>query len=280
MMRAHHVRASVNDTSASGICRPFFLRWFPCVFALVLVIAVPSIGRAQEAAATPADAPALASSPAPGVQPPAGVAQAPATQAPAANVAPAEDIRDIRGPISIPSPWRWLSAAAAGVAVLALLYAAWLWYRRRATAKAKQPHEIALERLERARALMKPELAREYSFAISEITRDYIERRFDVRAARRTTDEFLRDLVHQSDSPLAAHQSLLADVLRYCDLAKFARWQLDMAEMEAMHDSARAFITATRPNPEALKRGHSKNGSTPHPEPAVMAGAVPAGRHS
>ena len=164
--------------------------------------------------------------------------------------------------------------------MLALLYAAWLWYRRRAAAKAKQPHEIALERLERARALMKPDQAREYSFAISEITRDYIERRFGERAARRTTDEFLRDLVHQSDSPLAAHQALLADVLRYCDLAKFARWQLDLPEMEAMHDTARAFITATRPNPEALKRGRSNDGRTPHSEPAIMAGAVPAGRHS
>ena len=211
-------------------------------------------------------------SPTPVLSPPAAVATAAAQSE--------EDIRDIRGPISIPSPWRWVWVASAGILVLALLYAAWVWYRRRVTAKAKPPHEIALDRLQRARALMKPEQAREYSFAISEITRDYIERRFGERAARRTTDEFLRDLVHQTDSPLAAHQALLADVLRYCDLAKFARWQLDMPEMEAMHDSARAFITATRPAPDALKRGHSKNGSTPPSEPAIMAGAVPAGRHS
>ena len=229
-----------------------------------LILAVGSVFAQGPAAPPP--------SPTPVLSPPAAAATAAAQ--------PAEDIRDIRGPISIPSPWRWIGPAAAGVAVLALLYAAWVWYRRRATAKAKQPHEIALDRLQRARALMKPEQAREYSFAISEITRDYIERRFGERAARRTTDEFLRDLVHQSDSPLAAHQALLADVLRYCDLAKFARWQLDMPEMEAMHDSARAFITATRPDPESLKRGHSKNGSTPHSEPAIMAGAVPAGRHS
>ena len=42
----------------------------------------------------------------------------------------------------------------------------------------KLPYEIALERLEEARALMQPEHAREFSIAVSEIVRNYIEERF------------------------------------------------------------------------------------------------------
>jgi hypothetical protein len=104
---------------------------------------------------------------------------------------------------------------------------------------------VALEQLEAARRLMQPEQARAFSIAVSEIVRDYIEIGFEVRAAHRTTEEFLHDLVTQSDSPLVAHQPVLADFLRHCDLAKFARWVLSVPQMEAMLQSAAAFIVAT-----------------------------------
>ena len=184
------------------------------------------------------------------------------------SAVPEQDIRDIRGPISIPSPYRWLWLVAGVTAAIGLLYGAWRWYRSFAAAKAKLPFEIALDRLEKARALMKPEQAREYSFAVSEITRDYIEKRFSERAAHRTTDEFLRDLLAQTNSPLTAHRALLEDFLRYCDLAKFARWELDMPQMESMHESARNFILSTRPQPESPETHRSsKNGTAPHGQP-------------
>ena len=170
------------------------------------------------------------------------------TQAPAAA---AEDIRDIRGPISIPYPWLWAAYVAGAIVLAAALYGGWRWYRRRAKERAKTPAELALDRLEQARALMTEETAREYSFAVSEITRRYIEQRFRERAARRTTEEFLHDLLERSDTALAAHRDALEDFLEHCDLAKFARWQLAVADMEAMHGSARAFILDTRPQADA-----------------------------
>jgi hypothetical protein len=136
------------------------------------------------------------------------------------------------------------------LALAAGLYGGWRWFRRERAARAKEPYEIALERLEKARELMQPERAREYSFTVSEITRTYIESRFHERAARRTTEEFLHQLLARADSPLSAHRALLADFLQYCDLAKFAKWQLAAADMESMHESARAFILETRPQPE------------------------------
>jgi hypothetical protein len=171
---------------------------------------------------------------------------APAKPAPAAAPnAATQDIRDIRGPKPIPSPWRWPAWVAGGLALGALGYAAWRWNRRRALAAAKLPYEIALDQLEAARALMQPENAREFSITVSEIVRHYIEDRFQVRAARRTTEEFLYDLLEPSDALLGSHRGLLADFLHHCDLAKFARWILSTEEMETMLQSARTFVLET-----------------------------------
>jgi hypothetical protein len=179
-----------------------------------------------------------------------------------------EDIRDIRGPKHIPSPWLWPLWLAGGAALAALLYAGWLWNRRRALIAALLPYEIALARLEEARALMQPENAREFSIAVSEIVRHYIEERFHVWAARRTTEEFLHDLLEPSDALLASHRALLADFLRHCDLAKFGRWILSTEEMDTMLQSAHSFVlqTGRPPTPEA-----NSAASPPVPEKAPAA---------
>jgi len=179
----------------------------------------------------------------------ASPAPAPAVP-PSAN--PAEDIHDIRGPISIPYQWLWAAYLLGGLILAALLFAFWRWFRGRVKIKARLPYEIALDRLEAARALMTESQVREYAFAVSEIIRSYIEQRFGERAARRTTEEFLSDLLRQTGTPLAVHRALLEDFLNHCDLPKFARWQLSVAEMESMHGSARTFILETRPQPESV----------------------------
>ncbi len=128
---------------------------------------------------------------------------APVTVQPAAvasqTTAEAGDIHDIRGPISIPYQWLWAAYIVGGLTVAASIYALWRWLRRNAAAKAKLPFEIALERLEAARALMAPDTVRDYAFTASEIIRVYIEQRFGEKAAHRTTDEFLFDLLQQTE---------------------------------------------------------------------------------
>ena len=125
-------------------------------------------------------------------------AQAPPTQLAAAPGAAPIDIRDIRGPEPIPSPWLWVVWCAGGALGAAGSYAAWRWHRRRSVTRAKLPHEIALERLELARALMVPNAARAFSIAVSDIIRLYVEERFHVMAAHRTTEEFLHDLLRSN----------------------------------------------------------------------------------
>jgi len=210
----------------------------------------PSPGPVHFPAGYTTNAPATtpAPIPSPAVTPTASVVPTPAI-APSANAV--EDIRDIRGPISIPYQWLWAAYLIGGLIVAALLFALWRWFRGRIKIKAKLPFEIALDRLEAARALMTETQVREYAFAVSEIIRSYIEQRFGQRAPRRTTEEFLSDLLRQTGTPLAGHRALLEDFLNHCDLPKFARWQLSIPEMESMHGSARNFILETRPRPES-----------------------------
>jgi hypothetical protein len=164
------------------------------------------------------------------------------------------DIRDIRGPLPIPLAWLVPLLVAGGLLLAALAF--WLvrrWWRRRKLRPTppRPPDEVALERLAAARALLDPAHAREFSFAVSEALRLYIEDRFALRAARRTTDEFLLDLPRAPVPALAAHAAALEDFLRRSDLVKFARAPLATSEMESMLDGATRFVEDTRPGAEA-----------------------------
>ena len=230
------------------------------IFSLLVlslgVTAGPVVAQTSPSGPVQFPAPGATNAPA-AVMPQGNAPVVPTIQSPAASVPStadsAQDIHDIRGPISIPYQWLWAAYLVAGIIVAAILYALWRWIRGRTSIKVKLPHELALDRLEAARALMTEDKVREYAFTISEIIRSYIEQRFGERAAHRTTEEFLSDLLLQTGTPLAEHRGLLEDFLNHCDLPKFARWQLSVREMESMHDSARAFVLNTQPVIQSAK---------------------------
>jgi len=170
-------------------------------------------------------------------------AQAPAGQARPAGMSPSaltEDIRDIRGPKPIAPAWLLPLIVIGGIAAAGAGYLAWGWRRRRQR-RSKTADETALERLDAARALM-PAGGRQFAIEVSSTVREYIEIRFQLLAAHRTTHEFLHDLLDNVDSTLAGHRALLADFLQSCDLAKFGGWNLTTDTMEAMLQSARRFV--------------------------------------
>jgi hypothetical protein len=184
-----------------------------------------------------------------------------ATSATAAAEA-AEDIRDIRGPKFMFPPWL-LPAAIAGAVLLAFgALGLWRWLRRRRQPRVLLPFEIALQRLEEMRALMQPDDAREFSIAVSDVVRRYIEERFSVTATHRTTEEFLHDLLESPHAPLARHRALLSEFLQACDLVKFAGMSLTLQNMESLHHSARAFVLETAKPDELIA------GAPPAPETA------------
>jgi hypothetical protein len=170
-----------------------------------------------------------------------GVALAGSTLAKAA-----EDIREIRGPKAVPVG-SWVPVVLVGALLVALCAAYWIARQRHRRA----PHqnltlsEQTLQRLEGTRPLMDPATAREFGIAASEVIRNYIERRFNVIATQRTTEEFLQTLLQGSNEALARHRSLLTEFLHQCDFVKFAGASLAITDMEALFQSARGFVLET-----------------------------------
>lgn len=185
---------------------------------------------------------------------------------PPQQAVPEEDILDIRGPIHIEAPFPWLTWSVGAAVAAGLGYGLWVFMRR---PRRKLPYEIALEKLEATRPLMQAESAEPFSLAVSEIVRLFIEQCLPVRAAHRTTNEFLHDLVNLPDSPLAAQREPLAQFLEHCDLAKFARWSLTQEQMEAMLASAGNFVTAIG-KPQPAKKSAPAPSAPRAPEPVAL----------
>src|SRR5262245_6667937 len=183
------------------------------------------------------------------------------TNGAAAPIAPtaspaAEDIIDIRPPIHIAAPFPWLTVGAAALGLVGVSAAAWKLLRRQ---RRKLPYEIALERLENTRRLMREFHAEAFCLAVSDVVREFIEEVLLVRAMYRTTNEFLHD-VSLSDPQLAPHRDTLANFLQHCDLAKFARWSLTVPQMDAMLSSAKDFvIDVGKPKPKKVSSLHAEN---------------------
>jgi uncharacterized protein DUF4381 len=163
----------------------------------------------------------------------------------------AEDIRDIRGPKSVPGSWVVPAVLAGAVVVALCAYIVWRRRHRGARRRDLTISEQALEGLEKARPLMLPATAREFGIAASEVIRNYIEKRFDVVATQRTTEEFLQDLLQSSNEALARHRVLLAEFLQQCDFVKFAGASIGVADMESLLRSARGFVLETGETPGA-----------------------------
>src|SRR5262249_1603143 len=176
-----------------------------------------------------------------------------ATNASAAPVAPtaspaAEDIIEIRPPIHLASPFPWLAVGATALGLVGIGTVAWKLLRRK---RCKLAYEIALERLENTRPLMREFHAEPFCLAVSDVVREFVEEVLPVRAMRRTTSEFLRDLAKLPYLQLDPHRDTLANFLQHCDLAKFARWSLTVSQMEEMLSSAKDFvIDVGKPKPK------------------------------
>jgi hypothetical protein len=158
----------------------------------------------------------------------------------------AEDIRDIRGLKTVSGSWLLPGTLAAAIVVaFCIAYVIRRRRRRGIPPRTLTLSERTLERLDSTRPLMRPDTARAFGIAASELIRDYIEKRFNVVATQRTTEEFLQALLQGSNEALARHRSLLAEFLQQCDFVKFAGDSLAIADMESLFQSARRFVLDT-----------------------------------
>jgi hypothetical protein len=166
------------------------------------------------------------------------------------TVAAANDIRDIKPPIDIPTGLEWLWWTLAVVAVLALMLFAWRYIHRRMTHVAITPpvpaHIRAKQKLQEALALISQ--PKPFVIAVSDTTRTYLEERFQFRAPERTTEEFLRELA--GTNLLAGEQKeSLGEFLESCDLVKFAKYEPAETELHGLHHAAVKLVDETEPRP-------------------------------
>lgn len=160
------------------------------------------------------------------------------------------DIREIRGPLSIP-----LSAVTAALwAVLLVLLGVGLYAGLQRLGRKGTPeeptsgppprpaHEIALEALDALEAspLLGHGQVKEYHIELSDILRRYVEARFSVTALEMTTWEVLRGL-ERSGVDREVRSELKA-VLEPCDLVKFAKVRPREAESRELLVAARTLV--------------------------------------
>lgn len=162
------------------------------------------------------------------------------------SIANATDIRDIAPPVEIPSGHEWLWWVGGTIVVLALLIAAWRYWQKRKTAKpiiVEIPaHERARRKLEAALNLF--DQPKPFCTIVSDAVRLYLEERFGLRAPERTTDEFLGDL-SRSAALTQAQKASLEQFLSACDMVKFAKYEPQRPELEALYNSALRLIEET-----------------------------------
>ena len=174
------------------------------------------------------------------------------------------EIKDIRGPLSLPENIALQILLIAILLLLILLGIAGFLYWRKISNKKKplevqlRPEEIALQELEQllAEKLLARGEVKLFHLKISDILRHYIENRFGFKAPERTTEEFLTELSmarSQKNSLLGSHKTLLADFLIHCDLVKFAKHEPTIAESDKTVAICREFIEETKEEIEDLR---------------------------
>ncbi len=150
---------------------------------------------------------------------------------------------------------RWIYGGMAALA-LALAIAAFVLLRKRKellapAAPPKEPWERALEllaQLEQSKLADRGQVDQFY-VVLSDILRQYIERRFRLHAPERTTQEFLEE-ARQSRVLTKEQEQFLARLLRLSDKVKFAKHVSTLEEMQTNLMGVRRFVEETVPRPE------------------------------
>jgi hypothetical protein len=163
-----------------------------------------------------------------------------------------QDIEEIAGPLALGSrKMLWYGLGAGAVLAAAAAAGVVILRRRRRrhveTVKVSPPWEAARQELEDLLELGLIEAGRfkEFYEGISNLTRRYIERRFEIRAPELTTEEFL--VQAQASAALVDQREALRRFLAHCDLVKFARYEPSPEEVRLAVSSCRDFLAATTP---------------------------------
>jgi len=112
--------------------------------------------------------------------------------------------------------------------------------------------EVALEKLDQIKEqkLWQSGRIKEYHTCLTDVVREYIARRFDVRSTEKTSDETLREMKPVLKDQTELYQSL-QKMLQLADLVKFAKWSATPDENERALSTAYDFVNQTTVKPQA-----------------------------
>ena len=168
----------------------------------------------------------------------------------------AADIRDLKSPVDIPGGAPWYYWLIAGLVLLAVAAAVFLYIRRRRNREDPQgtvpaierpPEEIALEELERLALkewLGQGRVKAHYS-ELSEILRRYLSGRYGIAAMEYTTSELLAAL----NALQVGHEEsrVVRELFEECDMVKFARFTPETHRQSLSLREGREIVERTRP---------------------------------
>lgn len=144
--------------------------------------------------------------------------------------------------------WMWAVLAAAALAWLAAGYALLRrWRARQRLARQRTAYDDAVAELVALEEAGPPDehAADSWFVRLSGIIRNYLERRYDIRAPELTTEEFLQQALGTGHLS-AEHRKLLQSFLERCDRVKFAAYRPESKESLETLAAARSFVEDTR----------------------------------
>jgi hypothetical protein len=161
--------------------------------------------------------------------------------------------------------WGWV---VIGLAII-LLIAGLVWYLKKrpknipVIKKAEPvipPHTIATNKLRelRERKLWQQDAVKQYYSELSDILREYLEKRYVVKTQEKTTDEILTGLKHIAITD--ENRNKLKQILTLADLVKFAKEKPIPAENEQSIDEAIIFVLKTQQVAEPLQNSEGGDG--------------------
>ncbi len=166
------------------------------------------------------------------------------------DAAKLRDITGIERTAHPPTTGIWRMVGVVGLAIVAALALTAAWGIRRFQPRPKIAPSLVARTLEELDRLGELRLSGEQAVAryhtrLSDIVRRYLQERFDIPAAQRTTEEFCRALPVEK---LLAHgdQQTLRQLLQRCDLAKFSAAEFSAADCETTRASRR-FVETSGP---------------------------------
>ena len=147
------------------------------------------------------------------------------------------------------TPWLWILGLASAALVLGSggILALRAMRARRRVQKQRSAYDEAVGKLQALEAAGAPDaaIADAWFVELSGIVRDYLERRYEIRAPELTTEEFLLAATKKAQLT-PEHRALLSLFLERCDRVKFAGYRPDADESIATLKAARGFVEDTR----------------------------------